>query len=48
MSKLKISITTEQIGFSILDKLRIGPVIVLGNLFSDLRKGMALRYFSSP
>ena len=28
--KLKISITTEPIGFSILGKLHIGPVIVLG------------------
>ena len=42
MLKLKILVTTALIGFSVLGKLYIGPVIVLGYFFSDLSLGMAL------
>ena len=45
--KLKISITTEPIGFFILGKLHIGPVMVLG-YFLHLSLGMVLSYFYTP
>ena len=40
--------TTELIGFSILGRLHIGPVMVLGYLFLDLSLGVVLSYISSP
>ena len=46
--KHKISINTKPIGFSILDKLHIGPIIVLGYFISDLSLRMGLSYFSIP
>ena len=33
--KLKISMTTKPVGFDIVGKLHIGPVMSLGYLFSD-------------
>ena len=43
--KLKISITTESIGFSILGWVLVGPWWFLAILFSDLSLGMVLGYF---
>ena len=45
--KLKISITTEIIGFCIWGKIHIGPVMVLANLCSDLNLVMVLICFTS-
>ena len=43
---LKISITTELIGFSILGKIHIGSGMVLGAiLFTDLSLGMGFSMF---
>ena len=46
--KLKISITTEPSGFSIIGKLHITQVMQWLILFSDLGILMVLIYFSSP
>ena len=46
--KLKISITTELIGFSILGKLHIGPVMVLGYCWCGEILFCPLFYLSIP
>ncbi len=46
--KLKVSITTEPIWFSILGKLHIGPVIVLGYLILSFKYWDGFKQFSSP
>ena len=46
--KLKISITSEPIEFSILGKLHIGPGVVLGYLFFIFKNLDSLNPISAP